>query len=163
MMANSKQLTLFECCSRGTTNNRQNRMRNKQARSDTTSSSSSSTTIIIDADSCSLAFSPCANDSSQGFVQLSAQHSDSEGLIEDDDAGEDDIDVIDTCPELMTTTSTREKDNVPTDIAVGPDQNPGQPKIKFQATVKGNKYRSFRSEWNRLYHWLEYSKEKDAA
>ena len=35
-------------------------------------------------------------------VQLSTQHSYSEGLIEDDDAGEDDIDVIDACPELMT-------------------------------------------------------------
>ena len=151
MMANSKQLTLFECCSRGTTNNRQNRMRNEQTRSDTTSSSSSST------------FLPCANDFGQAYVQLSAQHSDSEGLIEDDDAGEDDIDVINACPELMTTTSTREKDNVPTDIAVGPDQIPVQPKIKFPVTVKGNKHRSFRSEWYTLYRWLEYSKEKDAA
>ena len=54
-------------------------------------------------------------------MQLSVQHSDNEGLIEDDDAGKDDIDVIDACPELMTTTSTCEKDDVPTDIAVGPD------------------------------------------
>ena len=56
MMVNSKQLTLFECCSRGTANNRQNRTRNEQARSDTTISSSSSTTIISDADSYSLTF-----------------------------------------------------------------------------------------------------------
>ena len=96
-------------------------------------------------------------------MQLSAQHSDSEGLIEDNDAGEDDIDVIDACPELMTTTSTREKDNVSTDIAVGPDQIPVQPKIKFPATVKGNKHHSFHSECYRLYCWLKYSKEKDAA
>ena len=59
------------------------------------SSSSSSTTVIIDADSCSLTFLPCTIDSGQDCVQLSAQHSDSEGLIEDDNAGEDDIAVID--------------------------------------------------------------------
>ena len=51
-------------------------------------------------------------------MQLSAQHNDSEGLIEDDDTGEDDINVIDACSELMTITSTCEKDDVPTDIAV---------------------------------------------
>ena len=96
-------------------------------------------------------------------MQLSTQHSYSEGLIEDDDAGEDDIDVIDACPELMTTTSTSEKDDVQTDIAVGPDQITVQPKIKFPTTVKGNKHRRIRSEWYRLYRWLEYSKEKDAA
>ena len=60
----------------------------------------SSTTIIIDVDSWSLAFSPCANDSGQDCVQLSTQHSDSEGLTEDNNAGEDDIDVIDACPAL---------------------------------------------------------------
>ena len=55
----------------------------------------------------------------------SYQHnSDSEGLIENDNAGDDDIDVIDACPELMITTSTHKKDDVPTDIAVGPDQIP---------------------------------------
>ena len=72
MMANLNQLTLFECCSHGTTNNQQNRTRNKQARSDTTSFLSSSTTITIDADLCSLAFSLCANDSGQDCVQLLA-------------------------------------------------------------------------------------------
>jgi len=29
--------------------------------------------------------------------------------------------------------------------------------------LKGNKHRSFRSEWYRSYRWLEYSREKDAA
>ena len=96
-------------------------------------------------------------------MQLSAQHSDNEELIEDDDAGKDDIDVIDACPELMKTTSTREKDDVPTDHAVGPDQIQVQPKIRFPTTVKGKKHCSFRSEWYRLYHWLQYWKEKDAT
>ena len=94
-MANSKQLTLFKCCSRETANNQRNITRTKQARSNTTSSSSSSTTTIINADACSVAFSSCANDSSQDCMQLSVQHSDTEGLVKDDNAGKDDNDVID--------------------------------------------------------------------
>ena len=91
MMANSKQL---ECCSRGTTNNRQNRTRNEQARNDTTSSSSSSITSLqsLLMQTCVVLLfrraRPCTNDSGQDCVQLSAQHSDSEGPIEDDDTGE---------------------------------------------------------------------------
>ena len=54
-------------------------------------------------------------------------------------------------------------DDVPTDIADGPDQPPVQPKIKFPTTLKGNKHRSFNSEWYKQYRWLEYSRKKDAA
>ena len=75
-------------------------------------------------------------------------------------------DVGDAQPELCCepiTTSTSAADDVPTDIAAGPDQTPVQPKIKFPATLKGNKHRSFRSEWYKGYHWLEYSRERDAA
>ena len=35
--------------------------------------------------------------------------------------------------------------------------------MKFSVSLKGNKQRSFQSECYRLYCWLEYSKEKDAA
>lgn len=49
-------------------------------------------------------------------------------------------------PELTTTTIS-EADDVPTDIAVGPDQIPVQPKIKFPATLKGNKHCSSCPEW----------------
>ena len=54
-------------------------------------------------------------------------------------------------------------DDIPADIAIGPEQAPVQPRIKFTTTLKGNKHHSFNSEWYKQYCWLEYSRERDAA
>ena len=51
-----------------------------------------------------------------------------------------------------------------TDIAAGPHQPPPvQPIVNFPSRIFGSKKRSFNCEWYKLYPWLEYSKEKDAA
>ena len=50
-----------------------------------------------------------------------------------------------------------------TDIVAGPHQLPVQPIVNFPSRTFGSKKRSFNSEWYKLYPWLEYSKEKDAA
>ena len=46
----------------------------------------------------------------------------------------------------MTSSINRASD-IPKDIATGPEQAPVQPKLNFLATLKGNKHRSFCSEW----------------
>ena len=112
---------------------------------------SSTTTIVIN-DCCSLAFSQDAEDgdSSQDCAQYTE-------LVQDKDADDTPLSP------LKTTTHTSATDNVPTDIAAGPDQAPAQPKMKFPATLKGNKHRSFRADWYKRYRWLEYSRERNAA
>ena len=50
-----------------------------------------------------------------------------------------------------------------TDIVAGPHQLPVQPIVNFPSRTFGSKKRSFNCEWYKLYPWLEYSKEKDAA
>ena len=124
----ARQITLFQCRSRVTTNNRQN----TQARNETTSSSSrsstcsseSSSTIVIAEESCSVSL--CSDDLDQDCVK-SVQHDVSKnmGVVQNDDAGMNgsDRDVVDAQPELVTTT-TRVTDDFPTDIAAGPDQTP---------------------------------------
>ena len=111
----------------------------------------SSITIIIN-DSCSLTLNSLADnsDSSQNCAEF---------VQDEDAAGEA------AHPELMTTTctTTSAADNVPMDIAAGPDQSPVQPKMRFPATLKGNKQCSFCVEWYKWYHWLEYSRVRDAA
>lgn len=49
------------------------------------------------------------------------------------------------------TTNTSTANDVPTDIAARPDQTPVQLKLKFPATLKGNKHRSFHSQWYKSY------------
>ena len=52
---------------------------------------------------------------------------------------------------------------VPSDIAASPNQSPVQPILQYPVTVIGGKRRSFNSLWYKKYHWLEYSREKDAV
>ena len=80
---------------------------------------------------------------------------DSAEPLQDEDAGDA------AHPEPMTTSTSA--DDIPTDIAAGPDQTPVQPKINFPTTLKGNKHRSFNSDWYKQYRWLEYSRGRDAA
>ena len=82
---------------------------------------------------------------------------DSAEPLQDEDAGDT------TNPKPMTTGASAAGDQVPTDIAAGPSQNPVQPKIKFSITLKGRKHRSFNSDWYKQYRWLEYSRGRDAA
>ena len=53
--------------------------------------------------------------------------------------------------------------NPATDIAAGAHQPPVQPIMNFPSQTFGSKKRPFNCEWYKLYPWLEYSKEKDAA
>lgn len=135
----AKQLTLFEC-------------RSDTADKNTVSVDNPTTIIINDSN---LAFM-LGGDSSQDCVQHTEP-------VQDEDAGDAHQPHPDPEQAELMTTSTSATDDVPTDIAAGPDQTPVQPKIKFPATLKGNKYRSFSSEWYKRYSWLEYSREKDAA
>lgn len=52
---------------------------------------------------------------------------------------------------------------VPSDISQGVGQAPVQPRIKYPCTTIDAKKRSFNSDWFAKYHWLEYSKERDAV
>ena len=172
----SKQLTLFECRSdtansRETVRTRITQSPNEGNSRQTTNTRSlqdntvfvdrptSSTTVVIN-DSCSLAFSlGVGGDSDSELSDSNQDCAQNAELVQDGDAAN-------AHPELMPTTqatSTRTAGDVPTDIAAGPDQTPMQPNIKFPATLKGNKHRSFRSEWYKRYRWLEYSRERDAA
>ena len=54
---------------------------------------------------------------------------------------------------VTLTPASHVADNVPTDIAAGPDQAPVQPKIKFQTTLIGNKHCSFNSVTNNVVGW----------
>ena len=58
---------------------------------------------------------------------------------------------------------TSAEQSVPTDIATVVDQPPVQPRLRFPITVVGMKKRSFNLDWYRLYRWLEYLCERDAA
>ena len=73
-----------------------------------------------------------------------------------------------SCGNLTTSSDssqhrTSAEQSVPTDIATVVDQPPVQPRLRFLITVVGMKKRSFNLDWYRLYHWLEYSRERDAA
>ena len=132
----AKQLTPFECRS---ANNRRIETQSPnegsagrilQKNTIFVENPTSSTTIIIN-DSCSLTLNNLADnsDSSQDCTEF---------VQDEDAAGEAAL------PELMTTTCTTTSagsaaGNVPTDIAAGPDQSPVQPKMRFPATLKGNK------------------------
>ena len=173
----SKQLTLFECRS-DTTNSRET-VRTRATQSSNEGNSrwttntrilqdntvlvdrpTSSTTVVIN-DSCSLAFSLGVGDDSDSELSDSNQDcAQNTELVQDGDAANAHPELI-----MPTTqaTSTHTAGDVLTDIAAGPDQTPVQPNIKFPATLKGNKHRSFRSEWYKQYCWLEYSRERDAA
>lgn len=168
----AKQLTLFECRSgssgsdmarlRGSTetqpslaptlgNGRVNGIRQIVQDNTVFVENSASTTIVIN-DSCNLAFSHGDNsdcDSTKDCIQEFVQNED---------------DGNTNCETSQTTAScTSATDDVPTDIASGPDEAPVQPRIKFPTTLKGNKHRSFCSEWYKQYRWLEYSRERNAA
>lgn len=57
------------------------------------------------------------------------------------------LDASDSHPEPS---SSHVADDVPADIATGPpEQVPVQPRINFLNTLKGNKHRSFNSEWHK--------------
>ena len=119
----------------------------------------SSTTVTIN-DSCSLSFSLGVD--GDGDSELSDSNLDciqNTELVQDGEAAN-------AHPKLMPTTqatSTRTAGDVPTDIAAEPDQTPVTPNTKFPATLKGNKHRSFCSEWYKRYRWVEYSRERDTA
>ena len=49
------------------------------------------------------------------------------------------------------------------DIAASPNQSPVQPIVHYQVTIIGGTRQSFNSLWYKKYHWLEYSREKDAV
>ena len=75
-----------------------------------------------------------------------------------------------SCASLLpaSSTSTRYSNNqmvpvVPSDIAASPNQSPVQPNLQYPVTVIGGKRRSFNSLWYKKYHWLEYSREKNAV
>ena len=178
----SKQLTLFECRSDTTqSTNSQETVRTRTTQSSNEGNSrwtiatntrilqdntvfvdrpTSSTTVVIN-DSCSLAFSlGVGGDSDSELSDSNQDCAQNTELVQDGDAANAHPKLI-----MPTTqaTSTRTAGDVPTDIAAGPDQTPVQPNIKFPATLIGNKHRSFRSEWYKRYHWLEYSRERDAA
>lgn len=157
----AKQLTLFECRAASDTY-ANNQAKKRKTDSSTTQENARSdiktlqennifvdnptgpTTIIIN-DSCN----PVVSLSDSRHDLMHTEHVQDEG-------------ISDTHSEPMTSTS-HVADDIQTDIAAGPDQTPVQPKIKFPTTLKGNKHRSFNSEWYKQYHWLEYSRVRDAA
>ena len=107
---------------------------------------SSSTTIIIN-DRCNLGSSREPEDDNDS----------------DSDSSEDYAKEKDVGDARLEASHSNETDDAPTDIAAGPDEAPVQPKIKFPATLKGNKHRSFRADWYKHYNWLEYSRKRNAA
>ena len=119
---------------------------------------SSTITIVIN-DCCSLAFSQDAEDGLDGNGDSDSSQDCSQytELVQDKDADDAPLSP------LKTIAHTSATDNVPTDIAAGPDQAPVQPKMKFPATLKGNKHRSFRADRYKRYRLLEYSRERNAA
>ena len=155
----AKQLTLFDCHSSSSAKRRKidTPSHEENERSDTLTLQENTvfvdnptgpTTIII-------------NDHCNPIVSLGDHdgdlREDSAEPLQDEDAGDA------TNPEPMTTGASAAGDQVPTDIAAGPSQNPVQPKIKFPTTLKGRKHRSFNSDWYKHYRWLEYSRGRDAA
>ena len=162
----AKQLTLFQCRSSSDVENQAKRRKtdtspsenNDRSRSDIqptvalqentffVDSPSGATTIIFN-DSCnpvvSLGYSGHGDQSRHNFVRHT-------------EFGEED----DTQPEPTPTSSHSAPNDIPTDIASGPDE---PPKIKFPTTLKGNNHRSCNCEWYKQYCWLEYSRARDAA
>ena len=51
---------------------------------------------------------------------------------------------------------------VSSDIAASPKQSLVQPIVHYPVTIIGGTRQSFNSLWYKKYHWLEYSREKDA-
>ena len=68
-------------------------------------------------------------------------------------------------PASTSTCSTKNKviPVVPSDIAASANQSPVQPILQYPVTIVSGKRRSFNSLWYKKYHWLEYSREKDAV
>ena len=61
-------------------------------------------------------------------------------------------------------TSGSSSRSIPDDRVSSPECLPVQPvDIQFQITYFSSKARSFNPDWFRLYPWLEYSVQKDAA
>ena len=71
--------------------------------------------------------------------------------------------VVISQPVVILASTWPVQSSVPTEIAPVVDQPPVQPRLQFPTTVVGMKKRSFNLDWYRLYHWLEYSRERDAA
>ena len=160
----AKQLTLFECLSASDTESRAKRRTDTSPDEDNgrndiqptlqentvfVDSPTGPTTIIFN-DSCNPVVSLGSSGDSRHDLMRHTEHE------QDEDAGN-------TQPEPTTSTSHTTTSDILTDIAAGPDQPLVQPKIKFPTTLKGNRYRSFNSEWYKQYCWLKYSRAGDAA
>ena len=89
---------------------------------------SSSTTIIIN-DRCNLGSSREPEDDNNS----------------DSDSSQDYAKEKDTGDARLEASHSNATDDAPTDIAAGLDEAPAQPKIKFPATLKGNKDRSLQA------------------
>ena len=59
------------------------------------------------------------------------------------------------------------EDNVsatlPSDISIGAQHPPVQPRVRYPSSFAGTKRRSFNSDWFDKYRWLEYSQDRDSA